>query len=144
MCTRSTSKKKYQRWAKRARKSTQVCKTRTSLRTCEGWPNGLASWKCLRMPKLTPIANPYASSGFANLPVRLARALKRQKQWLAFETDLTENRLFRDSSDEREAHEQTTKTERKGEISTKKTRGGENQRGALYDGWGHGTDNRQV
>ena len=29
--------------AKRTRKSTQVCKTRTCVRTCEGWPNGFAS-----------------------------------------------------------------------------------------------------
>ena len=26
--------------AKRTRKSTQICKTRTCVRTCEGWPNG--------------------------------------------------------------------------------------------------------
>ena len=29
--------------AKRTRKSTQVCKIRTCVRTCEGWPNGFAS-----------------------------------------------------------------------------------------------------
>ena len=27
----------------RTRKSTQVCKTRTCARTCDGWPNGFAS-----------------------------------------------------------------------------------------------------
>ena len=29
--------------AKRTRKTTQVCKTRTCVRTCERWPNGFAS-----------------------------------------------------------------------------------------------------
>ena len=36
-------RKNYLTLAKRTRKSTQVCKTRTYVRTCDGWPNGFAS-----------------------------------------------------------------------------------------------------
>ena len=41
------------RWvAKRIHKSTQVCKTRTCVRTCDGWPNGLTSRCKFATPEL--------------------------------------------------------------------------------------------
>ena len=43
-CTKMDTKRfSSKAQAKRTRKSTQVCKTRTCVRACEGWPNGFAS-----------------------------------------------------------------------------------------------------
>ena len=42
--------------AKRTHKSTQVCKTRTCVQTCNGWLNGCASW-CASSCKLQKVVN---------------------------------------------------------------------------------------
>ena len=47
--------------AKWTRKLTQVCKTRTCVQTCEGWPNGFASWR-----KSTQVCKTRTCEGWPN------------------------------------------------------------------------------
>ena len=54
---------------KRTRKSTQVCKTRTCVRTCDGWPNGFAS----RLASSRKSHKPYISHIYSWLAINLCR-----------------------------------------------------------------------
>ena len=74
--------------ARRTRKSTQVCKTRTWVRICDGWPNGFVN-------RLASLRKSQKVADFTHIQLTCDWVAKRRKTCVDLRTNLSSTKVNR-------------------------------------------------